>query len=77
MRRSRKELKPSADRKKVEVCNVELGCRKKEMELSKSLQKSLYKEVCSDVVGRLSVGLGVSKEELFGILGGSSPDENI
>ena len=40
------------------------------MELSKSLQKSLYKEVCSDVVGRLSVGLGVSKEELFGILGG-------
>jgi hypothetical protein len=36
------------------------------MELSKSLQKSLYKEVCSDVVGRLSVGLGVSKEELFG-----------
>ena len=40
------------------------------MELSKSLQESLYKEVCSDVVGRLSVGLGVSKEELFGILGG-------
>jgi hypothetical protein len=40
------------------------------MELSKSLQKSLYKEVCSDVVGRLSVGLGVSKESLFGILGG-------
>ena len=40
------------------------------MELSKSLQKSLYKEVCSDVVGRLSVGLGVSKEELFTILGG-------
>ena len=40
------------------------------MEISKSLQESLYKEVCSDVVGRLSVGLGVSKEELFGILGG-------
>ena len=55
-------------RKKVEVCNVERGCRKKEMELSKSLQKSLYKEVCSDVVGRLSVGLGVSKESLMGLL---------
>lgn len=40
------------------------------MELSKSLQNSLYKEVCSDVVGRLSVGMGVSKEELFTILGG-------
>ena len=40
------------------------------MELSKSLQKSLYKEVCSDVVGRLSVGLGVSKEELLTILCG-------
>ena len=65
-----KKLKPSADRKKVEVCNVERSMGKGEMELSKSLQKSLYKEVCSDVVGRLSVGLGVSKEELFTILGG-------
>ena len=36
--------------------------------LSKSIQKSLYKEVCSDVVGRLSVGLGVSKESLMGLL---------
>ena len=60
-----KKLKPSADRKKVEVCNVERSMGKGEMEISKSLQESLYKEVCSDVVGRLSVGLGVSKEELY------------
>lgn len=39
------------------------------MQLSIELQSMLYKEVCSDVVGRLSVGLGVSKESLMGLLG--------
>jgi hypothetical protein len=33
--------------------------------LSISLSKEIYKEVLSDVVCRLSVGLGVSKEELY------------
>jgi len=69
MRQSRKELKPSADRKeKVEVCNVEKGDVFKSarmLSLSSRLSSEIYKEVLCDVVCRLSVGLGVSKEDLY------------